>query len=88
MKKLPLNVGEDVGLFGARPVGDSTLRDEFNNGQEFSCEMTSGSGSGFPKLIARSFAKDIVNNLHLNYIVDGIDCETYSMLLAPPFPSR
>ena len=66
MKKVPLkNVegGEDESLFGARPVGNSTLREEWNNGQDFSCEMTSGSGSGFPKLIARSFAKDIVNNL-------------------------
>jgi len=59
IKKLPANLGdvEMQGLF-AKPVGDSTLRDEF--GQNMSCEMTSGSGSGFPKLITRSFAKDIV----------------------------
>jgi len=61
MKRLPFNAGDNEldGLF-ARPVGDSTLRNEFNNGQDFSCEVTSGSGSGFPKLVERSFAKDIV----------------------------
>ena len=47
MKRLPFNAGDNEldGLF-ARPVGDSTLRNEFNNGQDFSCEVTSGSGSG------------------------------------------
>ena len=47
MKRLPFNAGDNEldGLF-ARPIGDSTLRNEFNNGQDFSCEVTSGSGSG------------------------------------------
>ena len=45
MKRLPTDLGniEMAGLI-AKPIGDSTLRDEF--GQNYSCEVTSGSGSG------------------------------------------
>ena len=43
----------------AHAVGDSTLREYQNGGQEASCDVTSGSGSGMPKLTRRTFAKDI-----------------------------
>ncbi len=43
----------------AHAVGDSTLREYQAGSQEGSCEMSSGSGSGMPKLTKRTFAKDI-----------------------------
>ena len=52
INQMELNSGEP--LLRAQPVGDSTLR-EFNHDQE----ITSGSGSGMPRMVKRTLAKDI-----------------------------
>ena len=48
---------QDIPFLYARPVGDSTLRNEYLDGAD-SC-MTSGSGTGMPRLNEKTLAKQI-----------------------------